>query len=77
MNTLFRSTRIKTRFSQQFIRAMSDTKSLPRRHPSASEQEVIDEILSLYQAKPTEKSYSHYAENAVFHDPVRTNLPSL
>ena len=53
---------------------MSDTKSLPSRQPSASEQEVIDEVLSLYQAKPTEKSYSHYAENAVFHDPV---LPPL
>jgi hypothetical protein len=77
MNTLFHSTRIAPRFSQHFIRAMSDTKSLPSRQPSASEQEVIDEVLSLYQAKPTEKSYSHYADNAVFHDPVRANFPSL
>ena len=47
-----------------------DTKSLPSRKPSAEEQEIIDEVLSLYQARPTEKSYSHYAPGAVFHDPV-------
>jgi hypothetical protein len=72
MNILIRSTRIPPRFSQQLTRAMSDTKSLPSRQPSASERAVIDEVLSLYQAKPDEKSYSHYAENAVFHDPVRS-----
>lgn len=79
MSTLFRNTRTVRRFAQQFTRAMSDTKSLPTRQPSASEQEVIDEVLSLYQAKPTEKSYSHYAENAVFHDPVSIaqGLPSI
>lgn len=47
-----------------------DTKSLPRRKPSAQEQEIIDEVLSLYQAKPTADSYAHYAPEAVFHDPV-------
>ena len=46
------------------------TKNLPSREPSAEEIEIIQEILSLYQAKPTDKSYSHYAETAVFHDPV-------
>ena len=47
-----------------------NTKALPSRQASAQEQEIIDEVLSLYQAKPTPKSYSHYSETAVFHDPV-------
>jgi hypothetical protein len=46
---------------------MSDLKT---RQASATEQPIIDEILSLYQCKPTEKSYSHYRKDAVFHDPV-------
>lgn len=46
------------------------TKSLPTRTPSSQEKEIIDEVLSLYQCKPTEKSYSHYSETAVFSDPV-------
>lgn len=49
---------------------MSSTKSLPTRQPTSSEKEIIDEVLSLYQCKPTEKSYSHYSETAVFSDPV-------
>ena len=40
------------------------------RQPSQQEQKLIDDILLLYQAKPTHESYSHYAEDAVFHDPV-------
>ncbi len=40
------------------------------RKPNSSEQTLIDEILSLYQLKPTDKSYSHYRSDAVFHDPV-------
>ncbi|KAK5125998.1 hypothetical protein LTR85_011353 [Meristemomyces frigidus] len=40
------------------------------RQPSGQEQKLIDDILLLYQAKPTHESYSHYAEDAVFHDPV-------
>ncbi|CCG83609.1 protein of unknown function [Taphrina deformans PYCC 5710] len=46
------------------------TNTLPTRSPSSQEKEIIDEVLSLYQCKPSEKSYSHYAETAVFHDPV-------
>ncbi|KAK3716139.1 hypothetical protein LTR37_006584 [Vermiconidia calcicola] len=40
------------------------------RKPSAEEQTIIDEVLSLYQCKPSDKSYSHYRSDAVFHDPV-------
>lgn len=42
----------------------------PTRQPSQQEQKFIDDILLLYQATPTHESYSHYAEDAVFHDPV-------
>lgn len=34
------------------------------------EQRIIDDVLKLYQCKPSEQAYSHYAETAVFHDPV-------
>jgi len=37
---------------------------------SPQQQTIIDEVLSLYQLKPSEKSYSHYSQGAVFHDPV-------
>ncbi|KAJ8610082.1 hypothetical protein MRB53_038809 [Persea americana] len=40
------------------------------RAASGKEQEIIDEVLDLYQLKPSDKAYSHYAETAVFHDPV-------
>ena len=40
------------------------------RKPSSSEQELIDDVLKLYQLEPTEKAYRHYSPNAVFHDPV-------
>lgn len=46
---------------------MSTTKT---RQPTSKEKTIIDEVLSLYQLKPTEKSYSHYRSDAVFHDPV-------
>ena len=45
-------------------------KSLPTREATGPEKTIIDEVLSLYQCKPSEKAYSHYAENAVFSDPV-------
>lgn len=52
-------------------RVMStNTKSLPSRQPTSEEKVIIDEILSLYQCRPTDKSYSHYKETAVFSDPV-------
>ncbi|KAL8668766.1 MAG: hypothetical protein Q9168_006613 [Polycauliona sp. 1 TL-2023] len=40
------------------------------RPPSASEQQMIDDILLLYQLKPSETAYSHYSPTAIFHDPV-------
>lgn len=40
------------------------------RQPSDSEKKLIDDILLLYQLKPSETAYAHYAPNAVFHDPV-------
>lgn len=40
------------------------------RQPNAQEKSIIDDILCLYQLKPSHQAYSHYAENAVFHDPV-------
>lgn len=48
----------------------TSTKSLPTRQPTSAEKEIIDEVLSLYQCKPSEKAYSHYSETAVFSDPV-------
>ncbi|KAK4984906.1 hypothetical protein LTR66_007047 [Elasticomyces elasticus] len=43
---------------------------LSTRKASEKEQKIIDDILCLYQLKPSEQAYSHYAQNAVFHDPV-------
>lgn len=43
---------------------------LPTREPSAGERKLIEDILLLYQAKPKHESYIHYADEAVFHDPV-------
>lgn len=40
------------------------------RQPSDQEKQLIDDVLCLYQLKPSHQAYSHYAENAVFHDPV-------
>jgi len=44
--------------------------TLPTREASAEEQTFITDVLKLYQLEPSEKSYRHYADNAVFHDPV-------
>jgi hypothetical protein len=44
--------------------------SLATRQPKPEEKEIIDEVLDLYQLKPSQKAYSHYSETAVFHDPV-------
>lgn len=40
------------------------------RQATQEEQVIISELLDNYSLKPSEKSYSHYAENAMFHDPV-------
>lgn len=42
----------------------------PSRAASAEEQKMIDDVLCLYQLKPSHQAYSHYAPDAVFHDPV-------
>jgi hypothetical protein len=44
--------------------------TLATREASSEEQTFITDILKLYQLEPSEKSYRHYADNAVFHDPV-------
>jgi len=44
--------------------------TMQTRQPSSQEQTIIDEVLSLYQLRPSDKSYSHYRSDAVFHDPV-------
>ncbi|KAI4089436.1 MAG: hypothetical protein L6R37_008043 [Teloschistes peruensis] len=40
------------------------------RQPSQNEKQLIDDILLLYQLKPSEQAYAHYAPSPVFHDPV-------
>ena len=42
----------------------------PTRQANPQEQKLINDILMLYQCKPNHQAYSHYAPNAVFHDPV-------
>lgn len=48
----------------------SSVGKLETRPATAKEQKLIDDILDLYQLKPSHQAYSHYAETAVFHDPV-------
>lgn len=43
---------------------------LPVRQPNPQEKQLIDDILLLYQLRPSEKAYAHYAPTAIFHDPV-------
>lgn len=43
---------------------------LKTRSATPQEQKLIADVLGLYQLKPNHQAYSHYAENAVFHDPV-------
>lgn len=60
--------------SQTTYTNMSFTQSsqgtLATREASPEEQKFITDILKLYQLEPSEQSYSHYADTAVFHDPV-------
>jgi ketosteroid isomerase-like protein len=46
------------------------TKNLSSRQPSAEENKIIQDIIALYQCRPSEQAYSHYAETAQFRDPV-------
>ncbi|KAF1354748.1 hypothetical protein BDV97DRAFT_307986 [Delphinella strobiligena] len=48
----------------------SSAGDLETRSATPEEQKMINDILNLYQCNPTHQAYSHYAENAVFHDPV-------
>lgn len=41
---------------------MTDTKNLPTREPTGEEKKIIDQLLSLYQARPTPDSYAFYDE---------------
>ena len=44
--------------------------TLATREATSEEQTFITDILKLYQLEPSEQSYRHYADSAVFHDPV-------
>ncbi|KAJ3541126.1 hypothetical protein NM688_g6130 [Phlebia brevispora] len=48
----------------------TETKSLKERQAEPHESEIIQSIKELYTCKPSEKTYSVYAQNAVFHDPI-------
>lgn len=50
--------------------AYAMSSNVSTRQPTSQEKTIIDEVLSLYQCKPSEQSYSHYRSDAVFHDPV-------
>ncbi|KAK0882055.1 hypothetical protein LTR87_004224 [Friedmanniomyces endolithicus] len=50
--------------------------TMQTRQPSSKEQTVIDQVVSLYQCRPSEEAYSHYREDAVFHDPFN-GMPKL
>lgn len=43
---------------------------LPAREATPAEKTLIDHVLKLYCLAPSEQAYRHYAEHAVFHDPV-------
>lgn len=40
------------------------------RPATVKEKRLIDDILLLYQLKPSETAYANYTPTAVFHDPV-------
>ncbi|KAL8678493.1 MAG: hypothetical protein Q9186_005163 [Xanthomendoza sp. 1 TL-2023] len=64
-------TKFVTQSPVQFAMTTNSSKGThPTRQPSPTEKQLIDDILLLYQLQPTEKAYSHYSPNAVFHDPV-------
>ena len=44
--------------------------TLATREATSEEQTFITDILKLYQLEPSEQAYRHYADSAVFHDPV-------
>ncbi|KAL9599812.1 MAG: hypothetical protein Q9219_003598 [cf. Caloplaca sp. 3 TL-2023] len=48
----------------------SSAGTLSTRDPTASEKQLIDDIIQLYQLNPSEQAYRHYAPTAIFHDPV-------
>lgn len=48
----------------------AESRSLSERQPEGSEERIVKAIKELYSSKPTEATYSVYAPDAVFHDPI-------
>lgn len=46
------------------------SKQRPTRSPNAEVKKVVDDILLLYQLKPSEQAYQHYRNDAIFSDPL-------
>lgn len=59
-----------TTFKMSSSSSAQASQATPTKTPSAKEQSFIDSILKLYCLSPDHEAYSHYAEDAVFHDPV-------
>lgn len=57
-------------FHRTIMTTPEESKNTPTKQPSQQEQKLIDDILQLYCLNPSHEVYSHYAEDAVFHDPV-------
>ncbi|KDQ63132.1 hypothetical protein JAAARDRAFT_29133 [Jaapia argillacea MUCL 33604] len=47
-----------------------ESKALKERAPESHEEKIIQAIKELYSCKPKESTYSIYAKDAVFHDPI-------
>ncbi|KAI0705874.1 hypothetical protein BC835DRAFT_1261164 [Cytidiella melzeri] len=47
-----------------------ETKALKERSVESHEKKIIESMKELYTCKPQETTYSSYAPNAVFHDPI-------
>ncbi|PCH34195.1 hypothetical protein WOLCODRAFT_94999 [Wolfiporia cocos MD-104 SS10] len=48
----------------------NETKSLKERSADPHEEKILKAVKELYSCKPSEETYSIYASNAVFHDPI-------
>lgn len=59
---------ILTKTSRRYI--ASNHFKMASSEPTSAQRRLIDDILCLYQCNPKEQSYSHYTDDAVFHDPV-------
>jgi len=56
-----------------------ESRNLQARQPKPDEEGVVKAIRALYSCKPAESTYSIYASNAIFHDPIgiAKGLPSI